>query len=159
VTSPIGLLACIAIGIGSLVAYRSLRSRWNTAGDTQPARARDVAVLVATAVSALLVVVVGGTLLEERGARASVQRELAERSAESLVLQTRMRAQLDAARLMLAERTVEKITRQKLAEARAELLRFAAFKDPGITQMIALIDQEIAIRATEKASLSQGAGE
>jgi hypothetical protein len=158
VASPLGLLACVAIGVGSLLAYQSMRRRWASIGASAPMRVRDLLVLVATAVSALFLVVLGGVVLDERDSRARMQRELTERSAQSQALRTQIGAQVDAARRMLADRAVERVTQHKLAEARAELLRFAGFQDPGISQMILLIDRELAIRATEPDRLSPDAG-
>ena len=147
-TSPASLVAGIAIGVVSLLAYLSLRARWVVAGDTTSTRARDIAVLVLTTSMALLAVLVGGVVLEERDARARVQQELAERTAQSELLRARIGAQVDAARSMLADRAADRVSRQELTQARAELLRFAAFQDPRIVQMITLIDQELAIRAS-----------
>ena len=89
-------------------------------------------------------------MLQERDSRAGMQRELAAGSAQSGALRAQIDAQLDAARNLLAERAVERITQEKLVEARAELARFVPFQDPRILQMIALIDQELAIRGAVK---------
>jgi len=159
VTSPLGLLACLGIGVAGLLAYLSLRRRWAMAEDAAPGRSRDAVVLVATMVAAWLLVMVGGVVLAQRDSRERMQTDLADRSAQSLVLRTQIRAQIDATRSLLGDRAVEKVTQERLAEARAELARFAAFQDPGINQMITLIDREIAIRAAERERLPPADGE
>lgn len=143
------MIAGIAIGCVSLLAYLFLRARWVAAHDTTTARGRDIAVLLLTTSLALLAVVVGGVLLEQSKARAGMERELADRSAQSEQLRARIGAQIEIARSMLADRAADRVSRQELAQARAELLRFAAFQDPRIVQMITLIDQELAVRASE----------
>ena len=158
VTSPLGLLACLGIGVVGLLAYLSLRRRWAMADDAAPNRTRDAVVLVATMVAAWLLVMVGGVVLAQRDFRERMQRDLAERSAQSLVLQTQIRAQIDATRALLADRAVENVTQERLSEARAELARFAAFQDAGINQMVSLIDREIAIRAAATVHLPSADG-
>ena len=88
-----------------------------------------------------------------------MQRELAERSAQAQALRTQIGSEIDAARKLLADRAVDKIAQEKLAEARAELARFIPFQDPRILQMVALIDQELAVRESLRQRALLGAGQ
>lgn len=156
VVSPVGLLVGAAICGACALAYLGLRRRWTTPGYARSARATDTVVLLVTTLAALLLALGVGVLLAQQDARANMQRELAERSAQSKALQAQVGAQLAAARQLLADRAIEKIAQEKLVEARAELARFTSFKDPGIAQMIALIDRELEIRELVRQRMLRG---
>ena len=148
--SPIGLFASLAVGLVSVLAWLGLRRRWARPGYARSARALEASVLLVTVAAVFLMVLIVGAMLQERDFRAAMQRDLAARSTQSTALRAQIDAEIDAARRLLADRAVEKISQEKLAEARAELVRFVPFQDPRILQMIALIDQELAIRASVK---------
>ena len=148
--SPVGQLAGLAVGLLSALAWLGLRRRWMRPGYARSARAIEASVLLVTVGAMFLIVLIAGAMLQERDSRAGMRLELAARSAQSTVLRAQIDAEIDAARRLLADRAIEKITQEKLAEARAELVRFVPFQDPRILQMIALIDRELAIRASVK---------
>lgn len=150
--SPVVLVVCAAIGVASLVVYLRWRASWSRAGLPGPPRRRELGVLVIATLAALALVVSVSALLHERATRARMQAELQERAALAATLRASIDAELDTARALLAEQAIEKIAQDRLAQARAELARFAQFQDPKILRMIELIDKELAIRE----SLRQG---
>jgi len=154
--SPVGLLLCAAIAIGSLATHLALRRQWARPGYPRAARNMERVALVVTTLAALLLVVYGSAALQERDSRARMQAELEQRSAQALALRARIAVDIGTARALLADRAVDKIAQEKLVEARAELARFIPFKDPGIMQMITLIDRELEIRESLRQRLPQG---
>ena len=158
-TTPIGLFACLSTILVSMLVWLGLRRRWSTPGYPGSARRAERVVLIVSTLAALLVVVGAGVLVQQRDARAAMQRELVERSAQAQALRTQIGSEIDAARKLLADRAVDKIAQEKLAEARAELARFIPFQDPRILQMVALIDQELAVRESLRQRALLGAGQ
>jgi len=155
--SPLALAVCAAIGVASLVVYLRWRASWSRVDHPGPARNREIAMLVVSTLAALVLVVGVNALLHERDARARMQAELQERAALAAMLRAQIDAELAAARTLLAEQAIEKIAQDRLAQARAELARFAQFQDPKILRMIELIDQELAIRESLRQREAQAA--
>jgi len=146
--SPLALLVCAAIVVIALVLYLRWRTRWSRAGHATSARGRDLALLAVSTLAALLLVVGADMILQERDKRARMQAELEQRSADAATLRARIDAELAAARALLAEQAIEKIGQGRLVQARADLARFAQFRDANILRMIELIDRELATRAS-----------
>ncbi len=157
--SPVGQVATLAVCLAFVLAWLVMRGRWNDPRYRPAARNQERVVLVVTAVAALLVALGVGALLQQRDARSTMQRELTDRSVQSKALRAQIGAEIDAARRLLADRAVDKIAQEKLAEARAELVRFVPFQDPRILQMIVLIDQELAVRESLRQRALSGAGQ
>lgn len=153
--SPTSLAIMAAICVGSLLAYRILRTQWNRAGSARSVRNAELAALSISSLCALLLVVYGDQYLRQRDVAAKLQADMQRNTDLSIEIKQHISAQLDSARALLADRAQRKIADQQLVEARTELARFAAFNDPRIAQMIALIDKELAIRQLVEQSLSQ----
>ena len=126
---------------------------------TRPADLRDrstrhkaVVLLVLAAIAILALVGIGIHYFEARAAEARLHAELQQRSATAAQMRSMISGELDTARAILVERTLQKVAEGKLAEARVELAPFASLQDPRIVQIMVLIDKELAIQK----SLEQG---
>ena len=153
--SPTSLSIVAAICVASLLAYQILRKQWNRAGSTRSARNAELAALAISSLCALLLVVYGDQYVRQRDVEEELQADMRRSTELAIQIRQKISAHLDAARTLLADRAQRKIADHQLAEARTELARFAAFNDPRIAQMIALIDKELAIRQLVEQSLSQ----
>lgn len=157
-TAPLLFLAgYVIIAIASLVALWRLARQWHTHDVAARQRWRE-ALLLGLAVLVAVALVALAQEQSQRQARAQrLQAELQERDRIAALLRTRIGKELDSVRAMLAERTVRHIEADTLADARRELARFAELRDPRITQMLALIDTELEIRALVAQSLVESA--
>ncbi len=157
VVSPLSLAAYLAICAGSLIAYAGLRKRWQQPGSARSTRSKDLAALALVFLSALLSVFVGGLYLDRRVAEAKMVAEVQDRTAVAARLRKQIADELEAVRETLIDRTQRKIADGKLAEARAELARFAPLQDPQIAKVVALLDKELEIRKLLEQSGSETA--
>lgn len=151
------MAAYAAIVLVAAAATWRLAVQWRRHRVSAAARTREVlALLLITGVALALTATAQHYLQRQQDAQ-RLQAELNERDRIAKVLQTRIATEVDAVRAMLAERTVRNIERNTLLDARKELARFAALKDPRIVQMLALIDTELQIRDLVEQSLSETA--
>jgi len=154
--SPLALAAYAAIGIGALLAYRILGHQWKRPGFGKAVRTRELTALVAVALVGLALVAYAASQLRTRAAADALALErMQEKTDLAAQLRERISRELDAARALLADRTLQKIANEELVEARAELGRFASFQDPEINRMIELIDRELEIRKLVRQTLSE----
>lgn len=145
--SPLALAVYAAICVGALLAYRVLSRQWKRPGFGSTVRTRELTALVVLTLACLALVAFGDSQLRTRAAADALALEkMQEKTILAAQLRERIAKELDAARALLADRTLQKIVQQELVEARAELSRFASFQDPKINQMIELIDKELEIR-------------
>lgn len=151
----LGLYAAIAIA--SLLAYRGLRRQWSRPGIGSATRIKEIAALAIVTITAFALVAFADNLLRERAAEADILARMQDKALLASQLQARIAAELDVARGLLAESTVQKIANERLVEARADLARFATFQDPKINRMIELIDRELEIRQLVAQSLAETA--
>jgi hypothetical protein len=151
----LGLYA--AVLVVAFLVYRVLRRQWTRPGITGATRAKETAALAIVTVTALALVAFGNTLLRERAAEAEAMARLQDKALLASQLRDRIGKELDVARGLLADSTVQKIANERLVEARADLARFAAFHDPKIDRMIELIDRELEIRRLVAQSLAESA--
>ncbi len=108
-------------------------------------------------VTVLLLVVFIHAHFDKQDRDLRMMAELEQKNALASELRVKITAEVDRVRAMLADRTVRRIEQQQLAQARDELARFQSLKDPRITQMLALIDSELEIRALVAKTLSETA--
>jgi len=151
----LGLYA--AICVLSFLVYLGLRRQWSRPGMTNATRFKETAALAIVTITALALVWFGTTLQHQRAAEADALARLQDKTLLASQLRARIDKELDVARSLLADSTVQKIANERLLEARADLARFAAFQDPKINQMIALIDRELEIRKLVTQSLAETA--
>lgn len=145
------------ITIAALASLWRLSIHWRRHQVSAAARARETLALVLITGVALALAAYAQQHLQRQQDAQRLQAELRERDRIAKVLQARIATEIDAVRAMLADRTVRNIERNTLVEARNELARFAALKDPRIVQMLALIDTELEIRSLVAHSLAETA--
>ena len=155
--SPLSLIALVAIVVAAVMAWRLLYRQWGRHRVNDTTRSRETATLVFATLAALLAVVVVHAHLDKQDRDIRMLAELAQKEALAGDLQTRITAEVDRVRQLLADRTVRHIEQQQLTQARTELARFQSLKDPRITQMLVLIDTELEIRALVAQSLDETA--
>ena len=151
----LGLYA--AICVVSLLLYRVLRRQWSRPGITSATRVKETAALAIVTITALALVAFVNTLQHDRVAEIDALARLQDKALLASQLRSRIDKEIDVARSLLADSTVQKIANERLAEARADLARFAAFQDPKINQMIELIDRELEIRKLVAQSFAETA--
>lgn len=157
-TAPPWIIATYAIIaiIAAATAWR-LSIQWRRHRVAAAARSRELLALLLIAGVAFAMTAYTQRYLQQQQDEQRLQAELQERDRIAKLLQTRIATEIDAVRAMLAERTVRSIERNTLVQARDELARFSALKDPRIVQMLALIDTELQIRALVEQSLTETA--
>lgn len=154
---PLIMAAYAAIAVLAAATAWRLAVQWRRRSVSIAARTLvALALLLITGVAFALTATAQHYLQRQQDAQ-RLQAELRERDRIARVLQTRIATEVDAVRAMLAERTVRNIERNTLLDARNELARFAALKDPRIVQMQTLIDTELQIRDLVGQSLSETA--
>jgi hypothetical protein len=151
------VVAYAIITIVALATVWRLSVQWRRHRVSASARMREILAVVLITGVALALTAYAQRHLERQQEEQRLQAELRERDRIAKVLQTRIATEIDAVRAMLADRTVRNIERNTLIDARNELARFAALKDPRIVQMLALIDTELQIRELVAQSLSETA--
>lgn len=145
------------ITIVAVVALWQLARRWRTHAVTAAGRLRETVALLLIVGVAFGLTAYTQHALQQQQEQQRLLAELGERDRIAKVLQTRIATEIDAVRALLAERTVRNIERGTLVDARNELARFAALKDPRIVQMLAMIDNELQLRTLVEQSLSESA--
>ncbi len=155
--SPLIVAAYAIVAVAAMVVLWRLSAQWQRHGLAMAARLREfLALVLATAVGIALVAYTQHRIQQQDQAQ-QLQAELKERVRIAAVLRSRINKEVDAVRMMLADRTVRHIEQGTLTDARKDLARFAALKDPRITQMLSLIDTELEIRSLVAQSLSEPA--
>ena len=149
----LGLYAGICVV--SFLVYRMLRRQWSRPGMTNAIRIKETAALAIVTITAFALVSFGNTLQHERAAETDALARLQDKALLATQLRVRIEKELDVARGLLADSTVNKIANEQLLEARADLARFAGFQDAKINKMIALIDRELEIRELVTRSLAE----
>lgn len=155
--TPLSLVLVAAICVASFLAYRGLSRQWRRPGALKSARAREIAALGVVTLTALLLVAVGTEYKRRSDDQARLLAEMKAKTALAAQISQKTTEALDAARVLLADRALEKIAQQQLTQARAELARFASFNDPRIIKMIELLDKELEIRKLVQQGLSETA--
>ena len=151
------LVACGVILVTALLATRVLLRQWNRHRVPAKTRAMEGTALGLATVTALLLVVFVQAHFDKQDRDLRMMAELEKKSALASALRSKITAEVDRVRAMLADRTVRRIEQQQLTQARDELARFQSLKDPRITQMLALIDSELEIRTLVAKTLSETA--
>ncbi len=155
--SPWSLMACGAILVAAILASRLLLRQWNRHRVSAGTRGMETTALGLATVTALLLVVFADAHFDKQDRDQRMMAELAQKNALASELRTKITAEVDRVRAMLADRTVRRIEQQQLTQARDELARFQSLNDPRITQMLALIDTELEIRDLVAKALSEAA--
>lgn len=155
--SPLFLAAYAAVAIAAIVAFWRLSAQWRRYEIATAGRIKELLALTLIAGVALLLVAVTNSYFRDQAEQQRLSVELQERDRMASELRTRIDGEIDTVRALLADRTVRNIERDRLANARGELARFAALNDPRITQMLALIDKELEIRQLVKQTFTQDA--
>ncbi len=155
--SPLSLAACGVILVAALLASRMLLRQWNRHRVSSSTRGMEAIALGLATVTALLLVVFADAHFDKQDRDLRMVAELEQKNALASELRTRITAEVDRVRAMLADRTVRRIEQQQLTQARDELARFQSLNDPRITQMLALIDAELEIRNLVARTLSETA--
>jgi hypothetical protein len=155
--SPLFLAAYAAVAIAAVVAFWRLFAQWRRHEIATAGRIKELLALAVITGVALLLIAFTNSYLHDQAQQQRLSVELNERDRMAKELRTRIAGEIDTVRAMLAERTVHNIERDRLANARAELTRFVALKDPRITRMLALIDTELEIRDLVKQTFTQDA--
>ena len=155
--SRLSLVVCGVILVAALLASRMLLRQWNRHRVSDRTRSIEATALALATVTALLLVVFVHAHLDKQDRDLSLMAELEQKNALASELRVKITAEVDRVRAMLADRTVRRIEQQQLTQARDELARFQSLNDPRITQMLALIDSELEIRALVAKTLSETA--
>lgn len=155
ISLPVTAAYAIVTLAAAAVLWR-LAVQWRQHGVAGGARAREVLTLAIVTGVALGVVGFGHDYLQREAEIQRLHAELQERDRMAADLRTRINSEVDAVRAMLAERTVRNIERDTLTAARIDLARFASIKDARISQMLALIDTELEVRALVSQTLQEG---
>lgn len=157
--SPLSLAACGVILLAAALAFRLLHKQWNRHRVGDSTRSRESAALGFAAIAALLAVVFVHAYFDKQDRDIRMLAELEQKTTLASELRAKISAEVDRVRTMLADRTVRRIEQQQLTQAREELARFQSLNDPRITQMLALIDTELQIRALVAQALSETAAD
>ena len=155
--SPLSLVACGVILVAALLASRVLLRQWNRHRVSSGTRGMEASALAFATVTALLLVVFVHAHFDRQDRNLRMMSELEQKNTLASELRVKITAEVDRVRAMLADRTVRRIEQQQLTQARDELARFQSLNDPRITQMLALIDTELEIRALVANTLSETA--
>ena len=155
--SPLSLVACGVILVAALLASRMLLRQWNRHRVSAGTRGVEATALGFATVTALLLVIFVHAHFDKQDRDLRMMAELEQKNALASELRVKITAEVDRVRAMLADRTVRRIEQQQLTQARDELARFQSLNDPRITQMLALIDSELEIRALVAKALSETA--
>jgi len=155
--SPLFLAAYAAVAIAALVAFWRLSAQWRHHEIAIAGRIKELLALAVITGVALLLVAYANSYFRDQAQQQRLTVELNERDRMAKELRTRITDEINTVRAMLADRTVHNIERDALTNARTELARFVALKDPRITQMLALIDKELEIRDLVKQTFTQDA--
>jgi hypothetical protein len=153
--SPSSLALCGAVLLAAALTLRMLLRQWNRHRVAVATRNREAATLVFATLTALLLVAGVHAHLDKQDRNIRMLAELEQKNALATELRTRITAEVDRVRTLLADRTVRRIEQEQLTQAREELSRFQSLNDPRITQMLALIDTELEIRAGVAQALSE----
>lgn len=153
--SPLSLALCGAILLAAALTLRMLLRQWHRHRVADATRSREAAILVVATLTALLLVAGVHAHLDKQDRTIRMLAELDQKNALATELRNRITAEVDRVRTLLADRTVRRIEQEQLTQAREELARFQSLKDPRITQMLALIDTELDIRALVAQALSE----
>lgn len=158
--APPWIVAAYAIIAGIALATLWRRSvQWRRSRASTAARIGEMLALVLITGVALAMTAYAQFHVQRQQHAQRLLAEMRERDRIAKVLQTRIATEIDAVRALLAERTVRNIERNTLVDARNELARFAALKDPRIAQMLTLIDTELQIRTLVEQSLRESSPE
>jgi hypothetical protein len=157
--SPPSLAACGVILLAAALAFRLLHRQWNRHRVADSTRSRESAALGFVAIAALLAVVFVHSYFDKQERDIRMLAELEQKTTLASELRSKITAEVDRVRAMLADRTVRRIEQQQLTQAREELARFQSLNDPRITQMLALIDAELQIRGLVAQALSETAAD
>lgn len=149
------MAAYVVVGLVAVAVLWRLSVQWRQHEVAAGARAREFLALALVTGVGLGVVGFGQDYLQRQADIQRLHAELQERDRIATDLRTRINSEVDAIRAMLADRTVRNIERNTLANARTDLARFAAIKDPRIGQMLALIDTELEVRVLVAQSLHE----
>jgi mannosyltransferase OCH1-like enzyme len=153
--SPLSLALCGAVLLVAFFALWTLLRQWNRHRVADATRNREAATLVFATLTALLLIAGVHAHLDKQDRNIRMLAELEQKNALGAELRNRITAEVDRVRTLLADRTVRRIEQQQLTQAREELARFQSLHDPRITQMLALIDTELQIRALVAQALSE----
>jgi hypothetical protein len=153
--SPMSLALCGAILLAAFITLWMLLRQWNRHRVSNATRNRETATLVFATLTALLLVAGVHAHLDKQDRNIRMLAELEQKNTLATELRSRITAEVDRVRTLLADRTVRRIEQQQLTQAREELARFQSLNDPRITQMLALIDTELEIRALVAQALSE----
>lgn len=153
--SPLSLALCGAILLAAALTLRMLLRQWHRHRVADATRSREAAILVVATLTALLLVAGVHAHLDKQDRNIRMLAELDQKNALATELRNRITTEVDRVRTLLADRTVRRIEQEQLTQAREELARFQSLKDPRITQMLALIDTELDIRALVAQALSE----
>lgn len=157
--SPISLAACGLILLLALLGWFLLNRQWTRLRVAGRTRGMETMALGVATATALLFVVFVHAHFDKQDRDLRMLAELEQKDALATELRSKIAAEVDRVRAMLADRTVRRIEQQQLSLAREELARFQSLKDPRITQMLALIDTELEIRDLVAKALSETAPE
>lgn len=157
--SPLSLAACGVILLAAALAFRLLHRQWHRHRVAGATRSSESAALGFAAIAALLAVVFVHAYFDKQDRDTRMLAELEQKTTLASELRSKINAEVDRVRDMLADRTVRRIEQQQLTQARDELARFQSLNDPRITQMLALIDTELQIRALVAQALSETAAD
>jgi hypothetical protein len=155
--SPLSLLACGVIFMAAVFAASRLSRQWNRHRVSPGTRAMEASALGFATVTALLLVVFVHAHFDRQERELRMATEIAQKDALAAELRLKITSEVDRVQAMLADRTVRRIEQQQLTQAREELARFQSLNDPRITQMLALIDSELEIRALVATALTETA--
>jgi mannosyltransferase OCH1-like enzyme len=153
--SPLSQALCGAVLLVAFFALWTLLRQWNRHRVADATRNREAATLVFATLTALLLIAGVHAHLDKQDRNIRMLAELEQKNALGAELRNRITAEVDRVRTLLADRTVRRIEQQQLTQAREELARFQSLHDPRITQMLALIDTELQIRALVAQALSE----
>lgn len=157
--SPLSLAACGVILLAAALAFGKLHGQWNRHRVGDATRSRETAALGFAAIAALLAVVFVHAYMDKQDREIRMLAELEQKTSLASELRSKISAEVDRVRAMLADRTVRRIEQEQLTQAREELARFQSLNDPRITQMLVLIDTELQIRALVAQALSETAAD
>lgn len=157
--SPLSLAACGVILLAAAMAFGLLNRQWNRHRVAGATRSRESAALGFAAITALLAVVFVHAYFDKQDRDIRMLAELEQKTTLASELRSKITAEVDRVRAMLADRTVRRIEQQQLTQAREELARFQSLNDPRISQMLVLIDTELQIRGLVAQALSETAAD
>ncbi len=151
------MLAYLVVAVTALATLWRLAAQWRQHEVETASRVRELLALALVTGVALLLIAYTHGYFQDRADRQQLQAQLQVRDRQVKELRTRIAGEVDAVRAMLADRTVRSIERNTLEDGRKELARFVELKDPGIVQMLGMIDKELEIRDLVRQALAESA--